>query len=80
VNCTGIAASWCPIHGDCTCPREDDGSPVERVEVVRADDEDYVVRIALWRGAPYERIVVVHDSACPLHGNASTHAEASEKP
>lgn len=19
-ECTGIAASWCPIHGDCTCP------------------------------------------------------------
>jgi hypothetical protein len=18
--CTGIAATWCPIHGDCTCP------------------------------------------------------------
>lgn len=19
-ECTGIAASWCPIHGDCNCP------------------------------------------------------------
>lgn len=19
-RCTGLAASWCPIHGDCTCP------------------------------------------------------------
>lgn len=19
-GCTGIAASWCPVHGDCTCP------------------------------------------------------------
>ena len=18
--CTGIAAAWCPVHGDCTCP------------------------------------------------------------
>lgn len=18
--CTGIAASWCPIHGNCSCP------------------------------------------------------------
>ena len=21
VVCTGVTASWCPIHGDCTCPR-----------------------------------------------------------
>ena len=20
MTCTGIAAAWCPIHGDCTCP------------------------------------------------------------
>jgi hypothetical protein len=20
-KCTGVSASWCPIHGDCTCPR-----------------------------------------------------------
>ena len=19
-SCTGLAAAWCPIHGDCTCP------------------------------------------------------------
>lgn len=23
--CTGIAAAWCPTHGDCTCPRIGDG-------------------------------------------------------
>jgi hypothetical protein len=27
-DCTGIAATWCPLHGDCSCPREEDGSPV----------------------------------------------------
>ena len=21
--CTGVSAGWCPIHGDCTCPRPD---------------------------------------------------------
>lgn len=26
-RCTGIAASWCPIHGDCLCPRNEDGEP-----------------------------------------------------
>lgn len=25
-GCTGIAASWCPVHGDCNCPRRKDGS------------------------------------------------------
>lgn len=20
MRCTGVAASWCPVHGDCTCP------------------------------------------------------------
>jgi hypothetical protein len=19
-NCTGLAATWCPTHGDCACP------------------------------------------------------------
>lgn len=19
-NCTGVSASWCPVHGDCRCP------------------------------------------------------------
>lgn len=25
VECTGISASWCPVCGDCTCPRDEDG-------------------------------------------------------
>lgn len=24
-GCTGIAASWCPIHGTCSCPRDASG-------------------------------------------------------
>lgn len=45
-RCTGIAASWCPIHGDCTCK---DSETVAREE---------------------------EDPDCPLHGDASTHAES----
>lgn len=22
-QCSGLAASWCPVHGDCTCPTRD---------------------------------------------------------
>lgn len=29
-ECTGIAASWCPVHGDCSCPRSEAGEPVLR--------------------------------------------------
>lgn len=25
-ECTGFAATWCPIHGDCRCPKLEDGS------------------------------------------------------
>jgi hypothetical protein len=24
MECTGISASWCPVHGDCTCVDVDD--------------------------------------------------------
>lgn len=24
-ECTGIAATWCSVHGDCTCPKGKDG-------------------------------------------------------
>lgn len=27
-ECTGLAASWCPVHGDCLCPRAPDGEPL----------------------------------------------------
>jgi len=20
ISCTGLTATWCPVHGDCTCP------------------------------------------------------------
>lgn len=24
-RCTGLAATWCPLHGDCWCERREDG-------------------------------------------------------
>jgi hypothetical protein len=26
-SCTGIAAQWCPVHGTCKCPRNEDCLP-----------------------------------------------------
>lgn len=31
-SCTGLAASWCSIHGDCSCERQDTGERVEESE------------------------------------------------
>jgi len=31
-RCTGIAASWCPIHGDCKCPTDENGERWEEDE------------------------------------------------
>lgn len=22
-ECTGLAAAWCPVHGDCSCPERE---------------------------------------------------------
>lgn len=30
-GCTGLTATWCPVHGDCVCARNDEG---------RGDDGD----------------------------------------
>ncbi len=27
-RCTGITATWCPVHGDCTCSLDDSFDPV----------------------------------------------------
>ncbi len=61
-TCTGIAAVWCANCGSCTCPTDDEGSPVERV-TARATIE------RPW--ASFERVV---DVDCPLHGVGSAHA------
>lgn len=40
VECTGVAASWCPIHGDCTCDmdseRDSDDCPLHGKESTHA--------------------------------------------
>ena len=60
-ECSGVAASWCPSCGDCTCPREDDGEPV-----VLTAEPATIERM-------WPKTYVVHNPSCPLHGTASTH-------
>jgi len=60
--CSGIAASWCPNCGDCTCPRDEDGSPVTRVRETAFCSRTIVSS------------EVVHSESCPLHSPNSPHA------
>jgi hypothetical protein len=46
--CTGVSASWCPVHGDCRCPRLDTGEreeesttcPLHGEKSTHGDDEE----------------------------------------
>lgn len=67
MSCTGIAASWCPVHGDCTCPRNDDG------EIVWHFEGGYVFVAGHRAWSETARSVVDHDPACPLHALSSPH-------
>lgn len=53
-QCSGIAAVWCPVHGDCTCKdREnslDDGTcPLHAWDSTHAEGCDHD-----WRANPFE--------------------------
>lgn len=46
-ECTGVTATWCPIHGDCTCPPDpderylnDDGCPLHDSASSHAEAEN----------------------------------------
>lgn len=53
-HCTGISAGWCPVHGDCTCPRDGtdtreeqaDDCPLHGTASNHGDDEDEPPQIA----------------------------------
>jgi hypothetical protein len=66
-TCTGIAASWCPIHGDCTCPRDETG------EIEWHWEAGYVS----YAGYPAWTETAAHishyDLACPIHGAETDH-------
>lgn len=68
-GCTGIAASWCPVHGDCSCPRTEDG------EVLWHFEPGWVAVAGHPAWSETARSVVDHDPACPLHGAESVHGD-----
>lgn len=69
-ECTGVAASWCPIHGDCTCPRNDDG------EIEWHYERGLVAIGPIVAMSNTARSVVHYADDCPLHSEASNHAGA----
>lgn len=43
VYCTGVSATWCPVHGDCACPdieeaRCDENCPLHNSRSTHADE------------------------------------------
>lgn len=55
--CTGLTASWCPLHGDCACPRHGDADNPMTSEVMRGE----VIEGRM------------DDDLCPLHAYSSEH-------
>ena len=46
-KCTGIAASWCPNHGDCSCPTDENGNRWDlngRTCPLHGEDSDHFER------------------------------------
>jgi len=39
-GCSGVAASWCPVCGSCTCPRREYPDPGGRPGEVLAENPD----------------------------------------
>ena len=66
--CTGITATWCPNHGDCTCPWQ---HPRYAGIRNRAGFSIAVVRLDM----PDEPVRTLTDPGCLLHAPTSEHGE-----
>lgn len=55
---TGAAASWCPVCGDCTCPRYSDGEWIE---------DGYLDHRTGRTGSEAKAIAYERRGECPLH-------------
>ena len=54
MECTGISAHWCPVHGDCTCrnPEDsmsDDDCPLHSPSSTHGEPQEYET---LWGPVP----------------------------
>ena len=59
---SGVSARWCANCGECTCPRDEDGSRVTRERHTSCGSSVLTFT------------EVVHDKDCPLHSPESPHA------
>jgi hypothetical protein len=61
MQCTGISASWCPVHGDCTCPTNEHGETITMdgeelgkdnpdcpLHGIRTDHGEQIIASTLW--------------------------------
>lgn len=62
MTCTEVSARWCPLCGDCCCPTNSGGEPVDWEEL-------------RWRGDPDQCALAMNGEECPLHSSTSHHGE-----
>ncbi len=74
--CTGIAAVWCPVHGDCTCEEPCPSCFVrERGSTYLVDGGAFYTWACRRCGLRFEADSPPRESAwCALHGPHSAHA------
>lgn len=81
IECTGVSARWCPVHGDCTCkaPRPE---PEDFIYIGQVDEDEYLEAIYRWEADPTADAPLygLNDEDCPLHGRESLHAEDIANP
>jgi hypothetical protein len=79
-ECTGISATWCPVHGDCQCPVEpngerwldDDGCPLHAATSLHAEPSEAQLIVVDRKGEMHDPLKVAEwlDS----HGDRSNEA------
>lgn len=78
VACTDIAATWCPVHGDCLCrpPCPECGSPERGVDERAGGAGAFYLFQCADCGLVFENDgdFEKNDRRCPLHGPTSEHA------
>lgn len=72
IVCTGVAARWCPIHGDCRCRR---GQDLNDDRCPRAAVSRYPVSTLRRWGISWRRVALcvvgLHSKWSPLRGECS---------
>lgn len=93
-NCAFASSSWCPVHGQCTCERDEDGDrksndegwyfnapdcPIHKLEDLEEEHMEMEDRKQCTCTKDGTKITKT-DHKCELHGTAGTPCSSCEKP